>query len=63
MTPLEIKSIRKRLNLTQEAFAMVVGVSFVTINRWEKGLNPPSRLAVEKMNKLLKRTHDRTTVR
>lgn len=49
----DIKEIREKLGLTQEALAHVLGVSFQTINRWEKGLFNPSNLALEKIKKLM----------
>ena len=38
----EIKSIRQKCLLSQEAFAQVLGVSFSTVNRWETGKSKPS---------------------
>lgn len=39
MTPSEkIIKIRCELNVSQEALARELGVSFATINRWEKGI-------------------------
>lgn len=52
MTPLEIKRIREKLGMTQEALAHLLGVSFQTINRWERGIYKPSRLALEKIKAL-----------
>lgn len=43
-----IKNIRKKCNLTQSELASIVGVSDVTINRYEKGLRHP------KYDKILK---------
>lgn len=40
-TSLRIKRIRTRLQLTQEQMAQRIGVSFTTVNRWEKGHNKP----------------------
>lgn len=37
-----IKKIRSELNLTQRAFAEVMGVSTKTIEAWERGINKPS---------------------
>lgn len=34
--------IRAELNLSQEALARELGVSFATINRWERGHTNPS---------------------
>ena len=36
-----IKELRDKLNLTQEQFAQKVGVTFSTINNWEKGTRTP----------------------
>lgn len=52
MNSLEIKEIREKLGLTQEALAHILGVSFQTINRWERGLFNPSPLALEKLKQL-----------
>ena len=52
MTGLEIKEIRSSLGLSQEAFAHLIGVSFGTINRWERMVCKPSRLAIEKIRSL-----------
>src|SRR5215831_4430671 len=42
MTPKEIKALRERLQLTQEVFASILGVSFATVNRWENGKTMPT---------------------
>jgi DNA-binding transcriptional regulator YiaG len=42
-----IRTLRKRLNLSQEKFASDLGVSFQTINRWEKGRVTPSPMAIK----------------
>lgn len=52
MNSMEIKEIRDKLGLTQEALAHILGVSFQTINRWERGLYKPSPLALEKLKQL-----------
>ena len=36
--PRLIKELRDKLDLTQEQFAQKVGVTFSTINNWEKAL-------------------------
>lgn len=46
---IEIKSIRDRLGLTQEAFAYKLGVSVQTITKWETGKHKPSNLAIQKI--------------
>ena len=55
MTPQEIKSLRSRLGLTQEAFAKVMGVSRIaTVSEWENGSRNPSGSAVKLMELLEK---------
>ena len=41
----KVKEARKKLGLSQEKFAAKMGVSFSTINRWERGSFNPSYLA------------------
>src|SRR4051812_40454608 len=41
MTPDEIREARKKLGLSQKAFARELGVSFATVNRWEGGHSDP----------------------
>ena len=41
----KVKLVRTELKLSQEDLARELGVSFATINRWEKGSYNPSRLA------------------
>ena len=38
----EIRVIRQKCFLSQEAFAKELGVSFVTVNRWESGKAKPT---------------------
>lgn len=38
----DIKVIRQKSLLSQEAFAQALGVSFTTVNRWESGKSKPS---------------------
>lgn len=39
--PALIKSLRKRMELTQEQFAREVGVTYSTVNNWENGKRVP----------------------
>ena len=49
-----LRDLRRRLgNVSQEALARRVGVSWSTINRWENGRGVPSPLAREKLLALL----------
>ena len=38
----DIKNIRQKSLMSQEAFAQALGVSFTTVNRWESGKSKPS---------------------
>lgn len=40
-----VKQVRIESNLTQKAFANALGVSFSTVNRWENGVQTPSKMA------------------
>lgn len=42
-----LRSIRGRLNLTQEQLASRLGVSFATVNRWEGASSKPQKAARE----------------
>jgi len=59
----EIKALRKRLGLSQEALAHLIGVSFQTVNRWERGHSKPSSLSMQRLKTLeqehkLEKTHE-----
>ncbi len=47
-----IKEIRSCLNVSQNEFADALGVSFATVNRWEKGRCKPSQIAVNAIKNL-----------
>lgn len=38
----QVKFVREKLFLSQEAFAKELGVSFATVNRWETGRYKPN---------------------
>lgn len=38
----DIKTIRKKCFLSQEAFAKELGIAFSTVNRWETGKAKPN---------------------
>ncbi len=54
-----VRSLRRETGLTQEKFAAQLGVTFPTINRWENNRAKPSPLAVEKIEKMVRRLGDR----
>ena len=45
ISPEEIKSLRKSMNMTQNTFAAAVGVSKKTVEAWEAGTNSPIGVA------------------
>jgi len=51
-TVLNIREIRIRLGLTQEQLAKKLGVSWITVSRWERCKTTPSPLAFEKLKRL-----------
>ena len=54
LTPEEIKAIRERLGMTQEAFAKLTGIGVATLSRWERGQMMQSR-AMDRYLKLISR--------
>lgn len=54
-----VQALRKRLNLSQEKFAAYLGVSFQTINRWEKGRATPSPMAIKLIELQLRQMGER----
>ena len=49
MNPEQIKRLRKTMAMTQQQFAEQLGVSFVTLNRWENGQSKPSAMGTAKL--------------
>ena len=47
-----IKDIRLRLKLSQAELAEKLGISFATVNRWEKGRCEPSQIAIKAIKRL-----------
>lgn len=50
------------MSLTQQQFAELLGVSFVTLNRWENGQSKPSAMGLSKLRELARRGSGVTTV-
>ena len=50
-----IISLRNKLILSQEDFAKYLGVSFASVNRWEKGHHEPTIKAKRKIVELCKK--------
>lgn len=58
-SPELIRELRRRLGLSQEKLAAKLGISFQTVNRWEKGHAKPSSLAMQRIEQQLKEMSDR----
>jgi SNF2 family DNA or RNA helicase/DNA-binding XRE family transcriptional regulator len=50
--PDRIKQFRSRRDLTQQALADRLGVSFATVNRWENGQTKPSQLSWNRLRQM-----------
>lgn len=51
----KIKLVRLRLMMSQKEIAKELGVSFATVNRWEKGHHEPTFLVRRKFDDLCKK--------
>ena len=47
-----IRTLRRRLGMTQETFAQSLDVTVSTVNRWENAHSSPSRLAWRALREL-----------
>lgn len=52
--PSAIRRLRAKLNISQTELAGILGVSFTSVNRWEKGHHEPTVIAKEKLKELFK---------
>lgn len=50
----QIKTVRLKLHMSQTEFAMLFGVSFATVNRWENGKTKPNYRALRALDQLCK---------
>lgn len=57
MTPRKIKALRLEMKMTQTQFAEFLGVTFVTVNRWENGKAKPSPLAARAIEQTYTQFH------
>ena len=58
----DVKNIRQRRLMSQEAFAQAIGVSFTTVNRWETGKCRPSYKTVKLLCDFCKRNNISTDI-
>jgi DNA-binding transcriptional regulator YiaG len=49
-----IKALREKLIISQDELAKILGVSFVSVNRWENGHHEPTIKIKRKLVQLLK---------
>ena len=50
----DVKRIRQKRLMSQEAFAQALGVSFTTVNRWETGRCKPTYKTMKLINDFCK---------
>ncbi len=50
-----VKETRKRLGLTQLQFAEALGVSFQSVNRWERGKTKPLPIVLKQIESQLRK--------
>lgn len=53
--PAFVKHLRNKMKLTQTELADLIGVDYVTVNRWENGKTRPSQLARRHLNRLARK--------
>lgn len=58
-TPELIRALRDRLGISQEKLAARLGVSFQTVNRWERGRANPSPMAMTLIEQQLRQMGER----
>lgn len=47
--------LRAKLNISQEKLAVLLNVSFATINRWENDVSTPSKIHIVQIEDLCKK--------
>lgn len=50
-----ITELRSAMNVSQEELAKLLGVSSITVSRWENGHSKPKKIIQIKINKMLDR--------
>lgn len=58
MTSDTLRYIRKTIGYTMEEFAQLVGVSMVTVYRWESGINEPPKSKQKRIQSQLNLTQE-----
>ncbi len=62
MNKMEIKSVRERLGMSPDQFAIAIGLSSVTIRTWETGQRKPGKLALKRLSELQRRAERKSIV-
>ncbi len=60
MTNQEIKEFRKKLGLSQEDFARLIGVKLMSVSRWELEKGNPGLQAKREIEKLISKIQEET---
>jgi len=47
LQPIEIKTLREKLNVSQPVFASYLNTCVSTVQKWESGLKPPGGLSLK----------------
>lgn len=55
LKPIDVKTIRTNVNMTQEQFASAFGMSVATLRHWERGDRRPSGTAMVLLNLVSKK--------
>src|SRR5262249_48871166 len=61
-TPGFITTLRQALHLTQSEFGRKLGVSKMTVSRWERGRMSPTKAAITRIRKLQRRAQSKGVV-
>jgi DNA-binding transcriptional regulator YiaG len=52
--PRKLREFRRKNAITQKALASLIGVDYVTINRWENGRGKPQQAKLDVLEELMK---------
>ena len=53
-----VKFLRTRIGLSQEAFARLLGISYTTVNSWERGSHKVSKKMAKRLDELVDYLHE-----
>jgi len=61
ISPEEIREVRFKLNLSQDDIAALIGVSRISIHRWETGKTKPSKFLLKQLKNLFSTVYEKKT--